>query len=311
MTEIILDALLDTAKAMPFLLGAYLLLEFLAHNAGDKIKQCLKRFGRLGAFGGALLGLVPQCGFSVAAVEFYADRIITPGSLLAVFIATSDEALPILLSPRGANAIMPLIVVKLVIAVTVGLFTDFVLFPFWSKTWERDSELRHNHDHGAASSHNHANHDDHHDNDHNHDVSDLHCHHNHCRGSIFHVAVIKSLKVSALIFAISVLLGLALESLGEDCTERLLLSGSPLQPLAAAFFGLVPNCAVSVFLADLHLKGAVTFGSIVAGLVSGAGVAPLVLFQTCRRKREAFAILLSLFIVGSLAGLAIDFLSLG
>ena len=98
MLDIILDSFIDTLKTFPYLFGAYLLIEWLAHKAGDAFKNGLRRFGMFGSVSGAALGLVPQCGFSVAAANFYADRIITPGTLVAVFISTSDEALPILFS---------------------------------------------------------------------------------------------------------------------------------------------------------------------------------------------------------------------
>lgn len=289
--DILIDSLLDTAKAAPFLLGAYLALEWLAHRAGDRSKAQLRKFGRLGSIGGAILGLFPQCGFSVAAANFYADRIITPGTLLAVFLSTSDEAIPVLLSPDGARAIVPLVAAKVAIAIVAGLFADFALYRVWRDTWNRDSELRHHHDalHGHGEAH-----------------DDDHCHHSQCEGSIFLLALAHTLKVSALIFAITFVLGFALESLGESRTASLLLCGSRLQPVAAALFGLVPSCAVSVLLANLYLKGAITFGSVVAGLSTGAGMGTLVLVQACRRRREAALLLLALFAIGAVFGIVLD-----
>lgn len=294
--EIVIDAFFDTLKAFPFLLGACLLLEWLAHRAGEKPKLRLKKFGRLGSLGGAVLGLVPQCGFSVAAAKFYADRIITPGTLAAVFISTSDEAIPILMSPEGAKLIIPLVAIKIALAVAAGFFVDFALSSFWRPVWERDSELRHEHLEGHA--HRHA--------DGSVDTDEGHCHHGHCEGGIFHTALSRALRVSFVIFTITLVLGFALEHLGEDRTASLLLRGSPLQPVAAALFGLIPNCAASVFLADLHIQGAITFGSMVAGLSTGAGVGTLVLVQACGGKREAFLVLAFIFLVGAAAGLAVD-----
>lgn len=294
--SLLIDALLDTAKAFPFLFGAYVLLEWLAHRAGEASKGRLKRLGKIGSVGGALLGLIPQCGFSVVAASFYADRVITPGTLLAVFIATSDEALPILLTPAGARAIMPLVAVKVVIAVAVGLFVDFALARLWRGMWERDSELRHLHLHGHG--HRHA--------DGAEDSDDDHCHHNHCEGGIVAIAFRHALRVSAIVFAVTLALCFALEALGGERTAELLLGGSRLQPVAAALFGLVPSCAVSVVLAKLYLEGTITFGSVVAGLCTGAGMGTLVLFQSCRRKGEAVLVLSVLFATGSVAGLLLD-----
>lgn len=308
--DIVLDALLDTAKALPFLFGAYLLLEWLAHRAAERSRDRLVRATRFGPFVGAILGLFPQCGFSIAAAGFYADRVITPGTLLAIFLSTSDEALPMLMSPEGAKSILPLVAAKLAIALAAGLLADHLFAPLWRGVWRRDSELRHHHSsvlpqspcghHGSASSVlpqppcGVA------------DVDDDHCHHNHCEGSIAMIALRHALRVSALIFAITLALGIAFHLAGEEPTSRLLMSGNRFQPVVAAIFGLIPNCAVSVLLAKLYMNGALSFGSVVAGLATGAGMGPLVLVQSCRSKREAFLMLAVLFAVGAVAGLAID-----
>ena len=308
--DIVLDALLDTAKALPFLFGAYLLLEWLAHRAAERSRDRLVRATRFGPFVGAILGLFPQCGFSIAAAGFYADRVITPGTLLAIFLSTSDEALPMLMSPEGAKSILPLVAAKLAIALAAGLLADHLFAPLWRGVWRCDSELRHHHSsvlpqspcghHGSASSVlpqppcGVA------------DVDDDHCHHNHCEGSIAMIALRHALRVSALIFAITLALGIAFHLAGEEPTSRLLMSGNRFQPVVAAIFGLIPNCAVSVLLAKLYMNGALSFGSVVAGLATGAGMGPLVLVQSCRSKREAFLMLAVLFAVGAVAGLAID-----
>ena len=125
MKEMILDAVLDSLKTLPFLFGAYLLMEFLEHRASHRLTGALARLGPLGPVGGAVLGCVPQCGFSVAAANFYGGRLISPGTLLAVFLATSDEALPILLSrPQALGALGRLLGVKLIAASVAGLAVD-------------------------------------------------------------------------------------------------------------------------------------------------------------------------------------------
>lgn len=285
MLDTIIDSLLDTVKAFPYLFGAYLLIEWLAHKAGDAFKHGLRKFGGLGPLGGALLGLFPQCGFSIAAANFYANRMVTPGTLAAVFISTSDEALPILLSnPDRCGVILPILGVKFVFAVLVGFAIDFAFRRFWLPVWEVDSELRHDHHHG-------------HDNG-----GEQHCHHDHCHGGVFKVALIRSLQVSLLIFVITALLNLGLEALGEERTAAFLMSGSRFQPVLASLFGLVPSCAASVFLTQLYLEGSLTFGSVVAGLATGAGTGILVLFQACRNKKEAVLVLLVLFLLGAVLG---------
>ena len=292
MGEILLDSFIDTLKMFPFLFGAYLLIEWIAHRAEDAFKDRLRRFGMFGSVGGAALGLVPQCGFSVAAANFYADRIITPGTLLAVFIATSDEAVPVLLAKQGTlPLIFPLVGVKLVLAIVVGLAVDFGLRRFWKPAWESHTELRHHH--GC-----------HHPKEESEDERE--CRHEHCQGGVWRVALIRSLEVSALIFGVTALLNLGLDALGEERTAAFLMTGNRLQPAAAALFGLIPSCAASVFLTQMYAEGSLSFGAVVAGLSSSAGVGILILCQAVRRRREAVAILASLLAVSAAAGLLID-----
>lgn len=290
MLEILIDSLLDTLKAFPYLLGAYLLIEWLAHKAKETLKKGLTRFGALGSVGGSVLGLVPQCGFSVVAANFYADRMITPGTLLAVFLATSDEAIPVLLSePHYCKTILPLLAIKFLVAMVTGLVIDFAFKRYWRPLWERDSELRHNH-------HKHHEHDKHEEDN---------CKHNHCQGSVWKIAVVHSLKVPLFIFIVTVLLNMALEALGQERVEAFLLHGSVFQPILAAIFGLIPSCASSVFLTRLYLEGSITFGSAIAGLLTGAGTGILILAQALKRKTEFFLILTALVVVGSMVGLII------
>ncbi len=293
MSEVLLESLIDTLKMYPYLLGAYVLVEWIAHRAGDSFKNSLRRFGMFGSVGGAALGLVPQCGFSVAAANFYADRIITPGTLVAVFIATSDEALPILLAkPETLPLILPLLGVKFALAATVGLAVDIGMRRLWKPAWDARSELGHHHG-GAAGG-----------------ATDMEkeCRHAHHHGSFWREALVRSLSVSLLIFAVTVLLNLGLDALGEEREAAFLMTGNSLQPVAAALFGLVPSCAASVFLTQMYVEGSLSFGAVVAGLASSAGVGIIILCQALRRRREAVAILAFIFAVASASGIIIDFL---
>ena len=294
MTDILLDSFVDTLKMFPFLFGAYLLVEWIAHRAEDSFKEGLRRFGMFGSVGGAALGLVPQCGFSVAAANFYADRIITPGTLLAVFIATSDEAVPVLMArPETIRLVLPLLVAKFVLAVVIGLAVDFGLRRLWKPTWEAHTELHHHH--GC-----------HHPREETEDERE--CHHEHCHGGIWRVALVRSLGVSLLIFVGATRLHVGLHALGEERAAAFLMTGHRLQPFAAALFGLIPSCAASVFLTQMYAEGSLSFGAVVAGLSASAGVGILVLFQAVRRRREAAVVLLLLFAVASAAGVFIDLL---
>jgi hypothetical protein len=235
---------------------------------------------------------VPQCGFSVAAANFYADRIITPGTLLAIFIATSDEALPVLLAKQGTlPLILPLVGVKLALAIVIGLTVDFGLRRLWKPAWEAYSELRHHHGchHPRTET-----------------EEELECRHEHCQGGVWRLALVRSLEVSALIFVVTALLNLGLDALGEERTAAFLMTGNRLQPIAAALFGLVPSCAASVFLTQMYAEGSLSFGAVVAGLSSSAGVGILILCQAVRHRREACLILAFLFAVSAVAGLLLD-----
>lgn len=272
MLDIILDAVLDTLKALPFLFGAYLLIEFLEHRASGKLTSALSKMGPLGPIGGAVLGCVPQCGFSVAAANFYAGRLISPGTLLAVFLATSDEALPILLSrPQAMPDLLRLLGVKLIAAAAVGLLADLVCKRFLKL--RQDEPF--------------------------HDLcEDCDCEHE----GIFRAALHHTGKVFLFLLLINLALGFAITFVGEENISRFLLSGSVFQPLLAALIGFIPNCAASVILTELYLAGSLSFGSAVAGLCTGAGLGLAVLFKTNRHPKENFALAGVLYVAAVVTG---------
>ena len=288
----IVEAFIDTLKMFPYLFVACLVIEWIAHRAGDSFKDGLRRFGRLGSVGGAALGLFPQCGFSVAAADLYADRIITPGTLIAVFIATSDEALPVLLADSSRlGLVAPLLATKFTIAVIAGLFVDFALGRLWRPSWEAGTELHHHHGHADEDGH---------------DDEEEGCHHHECHGGIFGLALAHSARISLLIFVVTALLNIGLDALGEERTRAFLMSGNRLQPLLAAVFGLVPSCAASVFLTEMYVQGSLSFGSVVAGLSTSAGAGILVLCRMAPRKRDALRVLAFILVVAAATGTVID-----
>lgn len=278
MLDILLDAILDTLKALPFLFGAYLLIEFLEHRASSRFSSALSRLGRFGPLGGAVLGCVPQCGFSVAAANFYAGRLISPGTLLAVFLATSDEAIPILLShPGAAPSLLRLLGVKLAAAALFGLLTDLMCSRFLkARAQEPFQEL----------------------------CRDCGCGH----GGIFRSALRHTGKVFLFLLLVNIFLGFTIYFVGKDAISRLLLSGSVFQPLLAALIGFLPNCAASVLLTELYLRGSLSFGSAVAGLCTGAGLGLLVLFRTNRHPKENLCLAGALYVFAVIAGAACVFL---
>ncbi len=277
LADVLLDALSDTLKMLPFLFGVYLLIEYLEHKASDRLPNALRKLGPLGPLGGAALGCLPQCGFSVAAANLYSGRLISLGTLLAVFVATSDEAVPILLAnPSTAPKILPLIAVKILTAVAAGLIADLVL-----KIFSRGRTAKE-------------------------PFRDL-CEDCGCEEhGVFRSALSHTVRITVFVFAISVALGLGIALLGEDSLNRLLMTDSPFQPLLTALIGLVPNCAASVVLTNLYAAGSLSFGSAIAGLSTGAGLGLAVLFRANRNLKENIALTAMLYLTGAVAGMIIN-----
>lgn len=279
MDAIIFETLYDAVKMLPFLFVAYLLIEYIEHHSSEKLEHTLKSSGKWGSVGGAILGIVPQCGFSAAAANLYAGRIITLGTLVAVFISTSDEAIPILLSnPEQLPMLLKLIGIKVVIAIIAGLIIDMVIKP------------KHEH-HG----------------DHIHEM----CHDCGCEEKgVLRSALTHTFKMFIFIVAISFVLNLAMELIGEDAIAGFLLSDSLIQPFIAGLFGFIPNCISSVVMAQLYMSGAMSFGAVVAGLTTGAGVGIAVLFRVNKNLKENLQIAGILYIIGVGAGVAIQILGI-
>lgn len=280
MKEVMLDTLLDSVKMLPFLLGAYLIIEYMEYRAGNRLEGMLAGSGKYGSFGGAILGVLPQCGFSVVAANLFAGRVITRGTLIAVFLSTSDEAIPILLSaPGNGKELLTLIAVKVVIAIAAGLTIDFF------------DRRRGRINISAARSRN-------------------ICAHCGCgRTGMFRSAVHHTATIFFFILIVSFLLNSVFFLLGEENVSRLLLTNSPFQPLLAAVFGFIPNCAASVVLAELYLGGGISFGSVVAGLSTGAGIGLAVLFEVNGSWKENLNIVALLYVIGAGAGMLLQFLA--
>ena len=241
--DVLGESLVDTAKMLPFLFLAYLLIEYIETRHGERIEALLAGGGRWGAIPGAVLGCVPQCGFSAIASNFYSSRVITLGTLMAVYLATSDEAIPLLVSmPAYWDKLAVLMVIKVVYAIVVGFVLDFVLRGVLPKS------LR-----GGYTGH----------------ADEVDCHEER-----------HTLEIFVFIFAFSLVFGLIVEGVGEDVFADLLGSMGFFQPVVAALVGLIPNCAASVLLTQLYVEGALRFSSLVAGLCTGAGVGLAVLWRT-------------------------------
>ena len=285
MLDVFLDALIDSLKTLPFLFAAYFLIEYLEHRASSKMERGLQKLGKFGPIGGALLGVVPQCGFSAIASNFYASRVITLGTLMAVYLATSDEAIPLLVSmPAYWDKLVVLMVIKVVYAVIVGFVLDFVLRGILPKG------LR-----GGYTGHA--------------DEVDCHEEHNDEEGNerpIWQAALRHTLEIFVFIFAFSLVFGLIVEGVGEDVFADLLGHMGFFQPVVAALVGLIPNCAASVLLTQLYVEGALRFSSLVAGLCTGAGVGLAVLWRANPSWKQNLFITGLTWAAGAFVGVAMQ-----
>ncbi|MBQ8510610.1 MAG: arsenic efflux protein [Clostridia bacterium] len=285
--HILLHTFTDTLKMLPFLVVVYLLIELIEYKAMDKVRAAISN-ERLGIVSGAALGLFPQCGFSVAAANLYAERLITAGTLAAVFIATSDEALPIVLAnPGSAKWFLPLLAIKFFYAIIVGFIVNFI-FCLTKLDHVHIHEIHHN------SLHVHENGEHH------------HCAHCDSGRGIISSALTRSLSIFLFLFVTSFILELVIHGIGEDNLSIVLMIDSPLQPLIASLIGLIPNCAASVVLSELFVAGSLSFGSLAAGLCAGAGVGLLVLFRVNHSYKQNLAILGSIYVLSALLGLVLQ-----
>ena len=295
----------DTLYLIPFLFVTYLAMEWLEHKAGDKAEEAVRRAGAAGPVVGALVGIVPQCGFSAAAATLWAGRVITLGTLFAVFLSTSDEMLPIFLAEQVAPmTILKIMGVKLIIGMVMGFVVDAAI-----RLARRDREKLRIHE-LCERDHCHCNgdcetceqqpelaYDFEHDEAHE---------HHHEGGSILRSALKHTVQVTVFIFVITLVLDGALELVGEDALAAFLGSNPVLSVLGSALVGLIPNCAASVVIAQLYVEGALGAGAMMAGLLVSAGVGLLVLFRTNRRLRQNLIVLAGLWATGVFWGLIIS-----
>ena len=282
--EAILDTIKDTAMMVPFLFITYLVMEWLERKTEDQSVALLSRIGKFGHIAGAAIGLIPQCGFSAAAASLYSGGVITAGTLLAVFLSTSDEMLPIFISSSvGADTIGKLLAAKFVIALISGIAVDLI-----ARIVRHRSEEKH--------------------------IHDL-CEREHCgceeeEGGILHSALIHTLKITGFIFAVSLVLSLLMETVGGDVLASLLTGAPVAGTIATGIIGLIPNCAASVLITQMYLEGLLTSGQLLSGLLVGAGVGLLVLVRTNNKKKENAQVIGALLALGIAWGVLIDILGI-
>jgi hypothetical protein len=276
--DILQDSVLDTLKLIPFLFLTYLAMEALEHKAGDRSRAAVERAGHAGPVVGALLGVLPQCGFSAAASTLYAGRVVTLGTLLAVFLSTSDEMLPIFIAEQvNPLLIVQIIAIKAAIGMIMGFAIDGILH---ARRRVSDEGMR---------------------------IHDL-CEQDHCGcdeegEGVFKSALHHTLQVTLFIFLITFALAALIAVVGEDALGAFISANPTLSVFASALVGLIPNCGASVVLTELYLDGALGFGEMMAGLLVSAGIGLLVLLRTNRHAKQNVTIVAILFLIGAAWGL--------
>lgn len=281
----LIHVLEDNIKILPFLFVTYCIMEYMEQKVAEKTEETVKYSGKFGPLFGGILGIVPQCGFSAAAASFYSGGVITLGTLIAIFLSTSDEMLPILISETvPLLTIAKILGMKALIGVLGGFFVDFSL----KKIGKGNVVQKHIHDL----------------------CEQEHCHCEEEEASIWKSALIHTIKVFAFIFVISFLLSLVLECGGEALLEQIANNHSLVASVVTGLVGLVPNCAASVIITQLYLKQLISAGAMMAGLLVSAGIGVLVLFRTNRPTKQNVKIVGILYALGVVAGLFIDFIGL-
>ena len=278
MLDVLLDTIIDVLKILPFLFIAYLIIELIENKAGDKTTNIIRKSGKFGPVLGGLLGIVPQCGFSTAAANLYAGKIISMGTIIAVFLSTSDEMLPILISEAvPVNLIINILLIKVVISITAGLIVDFMYR-------KKHSDLSKEEIHKIC--------------------DEDHCH---CEEEgILKASITHTLHILFYIFVVSLILNTIIHLIGEENIANLVLDVPVLGPVVSSIIGLIPNCASSVILTQVYLQNIISLGSMIAGLLVNAGIGLLVLFKVNKSKKENFTILGILYFVGVISGIIID-----
>ena len=347
--EILAESALDTLKIIPSLYLIYLLVSFYEHNT-DKFVRLFNKTKKIGPIIGSVTGSIPQCGFSVAMSDLYSKKSIDMGTLLAVFIATSDEAIPIMISNHSFALDMLLIVaIKFVYAIFCGYLVNLFI-KILSKNKKKENkeikyvcfnaehnkiienpnseisyDLIHSHSHCACDhldehdenhhshkhqyshehNHNHSEHKEHHHEEHSCNCTHI-CNDHCCANNIFLSALIHTLKIASFILIINIVLGIILEFSGLDITFLSSIK-SYIQPFITSLIGLIPNCAGSVLLVELYMAGGITFGSLLAGLSTGAGVGLIVLFKrNSKNLKQNLIILFLSYFLGVILGLAVN-----
>lgn len=275
MLDCIIDGLLDTAKIIPYLLLTFFVLEFIEHKMSHKNQDLLLKHQKLGPVVGGVLGALPQCGFSSMAANLFSGRVITMGTLIAVFLSTSDEMLPIMLSEQVDFYLLFRIVgFKVLVGIIVGIFLDLFYQP------KKNTEVIHEM------------------------CDEEHCSCDH--DGLFLSSIKHTFKIGFFILIANVVINLIIFFIGEESLSNLLLTKTIFPYFIACLVGLIPNCASSIIMTELYLSNFITVGTLIGGLLTGSGLGILLLFRTNKNWKENLSILSIIYFTGVLVGFFVD-----
>lgn len=271
--DIVKDTLIDGVKLLPFLFITFVLMELIEHKFGDKLNNKLKKVNKIGPLLGSLLGIIPQCGISASASNFYITRVISLGTLISVYLSTSDEMLPILIS-HNSNIflIVKLLVTKFICGLVFGFIIDFI---FRKKEQEEIKDFC--------------------------ELEDCDCDHGVIKSSIIH-----TLKTFAYILIISFILNIVMFYFGEEFLSKILMKDNILGIIISSIIGLIPNCSSSVLLTELFLNNSISLGQLLSGVLVNSGVGLLILIRFNKNKKENIKIITILLTIGIIVGFIFD-----
>ena len=276
--ELLEHTLLDTIKLIPFLLITYIIMEYIEHKTSAKLKKTIKKSGKYGPIIGGIVGIFPQCGFSVSATNLYSARVITLGTLISVYLTTSDEMLPILLTEAvSITTILTILGIKLAIGILSGLIIDFIIRIVKKENIdEQKIEEICKHDH---------------------------CH---CEKGIFKSSIKHTANIFIYIFITTLIINCLIHLIGENHIQNWISSNAILGPIVAGIIGLIPNCASSVILTELYIENIISISMLISGVLVNAGVGLLVLFKTNKDIKQNLRIISILYVIGVISGLLLE-----
>lgn len=280
MLDIILDTSMDTLKLLPFLFVAFLVIEIIEHKLTKKSKKIVTKSKKFGPIIGSLLGAIPQCGFSVMATNLYITRIITLGTLISIYLSTSDEMLPILISQNASfSIIIKIILIKILFGIIYGIIIDAIIEKKAKKVEKGNYEI----------------------------CDSDHCH---CEKGIIKSAIKHTLNTAIFILVVTFIINIIFNYASSEYLSKIFLKDTIFGPFIASLIGLIPNCGASVMLTELYLNNAINLPSLISGLLTGSGTSLIVLFKSNKNIKENIFILCLLYLLGALSGVLIEIIEL-